>query len=566
MIEFERVGYTYPNSAAPTLHDLSLTIDEGSFVLVAGASGSGKSTFLRCLNGLVPHFYGGQFGGRALIDGRDTREHEPRDLAGIVGFVFQDPEAQMVVEVVEDELVFGMENLGLPTPIMRRRVEEVLDQLEVAHLRRRRVATLSGGERQRVAIAAVLAMQPRVLVLDEPTSQLDPHTAEEVLTALQKLNADLGLTIVLSEHRLERVVQYADHLIFFERAPDQPATIRIGSPREVLRNAPLAPPIVQLGRMLGWEPLPLTIKAGRQFVVAQGLDQPPEQTATTPRPDAASRATSLLSRWRVPSTATIPPSPAALEIDQLSVQINRHEILHRVSLTVDAGEIVTIMGRNGSGKTTLLRTIMGLVAPIQGTITSHGQALLTIPTEERARFVGYVPQDPRALLFQETVADELGWTLAQQQRSSKGVDVAERVRQTLDDFGLTHLAGQHPRDVSGGEQQRVAVATILVGDPPVLLLDEPTRGLDYRSKANLIALLERFKHRGHAIVLVTHDVEFVAACADRIVLLGNGEVVVAGPPRALLNESLIFSPQIGKLFRHRPWLTVAEAVAGLREG
>ncbi|MDP9310327.1 MAG: energy-coupling factor ABC transporter ATP-binding protein, partial [Chloroflexota bacterium] len=206
MIEFVHVSYTYANAKQPALVDLSLCIDEGDFVLVMGASGSGKSTFLRCINGLVPHFYGGQWGGQVRVAGRDTRRNDPRQLADVVGFVFQDPEAQMVVEVVEDELVFGMENLGISPQIMRRRVEEVLDQLEIAHLRRRRVTTLSGGERQRVAIAAVLAMQPKVLVLDEPTSQLDPHTAEEVLTALQKLNADLGLTIVLSEHRLERVV------------------------------------------------------------------------------------------------------------------------------------------------------------------------------------------------------------------------------------------------------------------------------------------------------------------------------------------------------------------------
>ncbi|MEI7771466.1 MAG: ABC transporter ATP-binding protein, partial [Chloroflexales bacterium] len=210
MIELSHVSYRYPGAAAAAIHDLTLSIAEGEFLLVCGPSGAGKSSFLRLLNGLVPHFYGGRFSGGVRLWGRDTLQHQPRDMADLVGFVFQDPESQFVVDVVEDEIVFGMENLGLPQTIMRRRAEEVLDQLGISHLRRQRVSALSGGEKQRVAIAAVLAAQPRALVLDEPTSQLDPHGAEEVLTALQKLNADLGLTIILCEHRLERVVQYAD--------------------------------------------------------------------------------------------------------------------------------------------------------------------------------------------------------------------------------------------------------------------------------------------------------------------------------------------------------------------
>ncbi|HNP73871.1 MAG TPA: ABC transporter ATP-binding protein, partial [Kouleothrix sp.] len=231
MIEFERVSYSYPGAGRPALRDLSLAIGEGEFVLVCGPSGAGKSTLLRLINGLVPHFHGGALAGDVRAWGRSIRSHQPRDMADLVGFVFQDPEAQLVVDIVEDELAFAMENLGLPPRLMRRRVEEVLDQLGIAHLRHRQIAQLSGGERQRVAIASVLAAQPRALVLDEPTSQLDPHAAEEVLTALQKLNADLGLTIVLSEHRLERVVQYADRVISMPGAGAQPI---IGAPREVL--------------------------------------------------------------------------------------------------------------------------------------------------------------------------------------------------------------------------------------------------------------------------------------------------------------------------------------------
>jgi energy-coupling factor transporter ATP-binding protein EcfA2 len=544
MIQFEHVSYTYPGADQPALYDVSLSLADGEFVLIAGTSGSGKSTLLRCINGLVPHFYGGHFGGRVLVAGHDTREHEPRDLAHIVGFVFQDPEAQMVVEVVEDELVFGMENLGIDPRVMSRRVEEVLDQLEIAHLRHRRVTTLSGGERQRVAIAAALAMQPQVLVLDEPTSQLDPHTAEEVLTALQKLNADLGLTIALSEHRLERVVQYADRLIVLDRQIGRAPTVVAGPPRDVLVYSPLAPPLAQLGRALSWEPLPLTIKEGRRFVVEQGLD-------TYMRPPSISET----------DRRVITNSPPALRVEGLSVRLARHDILYQVSLNVAGGELVALMGRNGSGKTTLLRAIMGLVTPERGRIWAGEQEITALPTEQRARYIGYVPQDPRALLFEETVANELRWTLAHL-RSGEHAD--ERVKQTLELLRIAHLVQAHPRDLSGGEQQRVALAAILVADPVVLLLDEPTRGLDYQAKAALIDLLGKLQQAGRAIILVTHDVELVAASADRIVLLGDGEVVVEGAPVELLNDSLIFSSQIGKLFRHQRWLTVEDALTALR--
>ena len=557
MIEFDRVWYTYPQLSRPTLHDVTLRIEEGEFALVAGPSGAGKSTLLRCINGLVPHFYGGTWQGRVRVAGRDTREHEPRSLSDVVGFVFQDPEAQMVVEVVEDELVFGMENLRLDPRLMRRRVEEVLDQLEIAHLRRRRLSTLSGGERQRVAIAAVLTTQPRVLVLDEPTSQLDPHTAEEVLTALQKLNADLGLTIVLSEHRLERVVQYVDRIIFC-RGPDdaEPAGLISGTPREVLATAPFAPPLVEVGRAAGWEPLPLTIKAARRFAAPLAL--PP---APVGEPEAHASPRKRMWPRREPAPTVTP----TLAVAGLHVTLDGRDVLHGINIDARAGEILAIMGRNGSGKTTLLRAIMGLVPPASGAIAIDGHDLASLSTEARARSIGYVPQDPRTLLFQPTVRQELAWTLdVSGNAAATGAPAADPVEPLLVRFGLERYAGAHPRDLSSGEQQRVALATALVRDPRLLLLDEPTRGLDYLNKHKLIAALRELRAEQRAILLVTHDVELVAMCADRIVLMGDGEVVTEGPARALLHDSLIFSSQIGKLFPRQQWLTAEEAIAGLR--
>ena len=261
MIELERMGVTFTDAPAPVLSGVDLSIPEGELVLVVGRTGSGKTTLLRALNGLVPHFSGGTLHGRVVVDGRDTRTHRPRDLADVVGFVGQDPLAGFVTDTVEDELAYGMESLGLPADVMRKRVEETLDLMGLAEVRDRPVADLSGGQQQRVAIGSVLTTHPRVLVLDEPTSALDPLAAEEVLATLQRLVHDLGLTVVLAEHRLERVVQYADRLVL---VPGGGGAVVHGEPGDVLRDAPVAPPVVELGRVAGWRPLPLSVRDARR--------------------------------------------------------------------------------------------------------------------------------------------------------------------------------------------------------------------------------------------------------------------------------------------------------------
>lgn len=532
MIRFDRVTYRYPGAKAPILRDVSLEIGEGEFALVIGASGAGKSTLLRCINGLVPHFYGGVLEGTVRVAGRDPVQAGPAAMSRLVGFVFQNPEAQFVVDTVEAELAFAMENHNLPPAAMRKRIEEVLDQLGIAHLRERRISTLSGGEKQRVAIAAVLTLQPQVLVLDEPTSQLDPQAAEEVLTALQKLNADLGLTIVLSEHRLERVLQYADRLIYLPGGGQAPLQ---GAPQEILAQIDLAPPLVQLGKALGWHPLPLTIKEARRLAEGLSLQASPLSIGS-------------------PS-----PSPVEIAIHDLWYAYDGRPALRGITLEIHQGECVALMGRNGSGKTTLLKHLVGLLQPARGSVLVRGLDTRRVDLETLIRFVGYVPQNPDALLFAERVRDELAFT-----RANHGLADAAFDEALLERLGLAPLAEAYPRDLSVGERQRVALASILAARPEIILLDEPTRGADYLQKRALARYLAEEKAQGHTVILSTHDVELAASLVDRVIILGDGEVVVDGPTREVMTHSLVFSTQMGRLFRDDRFLTVEDVLRGVK--
>ena len=552
MITFEHVTYRYPQPAgsrplAPALNDLSLHIDEGELVLVVGSSGAGKSTFLRCLNGLTPHFYGGQLSGQIRVAGRDPVTLGPQSMAHTVGMVFQDPETQFVADQVEDELVFGMESQALPPALMRKRVEEVLDQLTIAHLRGRRINTLSGGEKQRVAIAAVLTMNPELLVLDEPTSQLDPQSAEEVLVAIRRLNEDLGLTVVVAEHRLERVVQFVDRVLYLP-GEGQPL---LDEPRAVMAAIALNPPLAALGKAKGWQPLPLTVKQARRFLPRD------LRSLAVERSVAAENAT----------LADRPPSPAVagaaplVSVEGVSFSYAGREALHNASLTLYPGEVVALMGRNGSGKSTLLKLLAGLSKPARGSVSLAlaGQQIDTrsAPLDEIVRVVGYVPQNPGALLFKDTVLEELAFTRA----GHKLPPDPAADRALLARLGLAEQAERYPRDLSSGQRQRVALAAILVAEPQVLLLDEPTRGLDYQQKEALTAILLDLRRQGRAVLLATHDVELVARSADRVVLLGEGAVVVDGPIRQVMTGSLVFASQVNKLYRDPRYLVVEDAVA-----
>lgn len=518
-VEFIHVRYRYPGASRAALDGLSFTLAAGEFVLVAGPSGAGKSTLLRCINGLVPHFSGGVLHGSIRVHGVDPVAATPQVMSRHVGFVFQDPEAQFVLDRVEDEIAFALENAAMPPQEMRVRVEETLDLLDLAPLRDRALATLSGGERQRVAIAAALALRPAVLVLDEPTSQLDPKSAEDVLSALARLNADLGLTVVLAEHRLERALPFADRLLYL---PAGGAAPLLDEPRAVLQEIEQTPPLVRVAKRLGWSPLPLTIKEGLRHSRGLQLDSLP-----------------------APSRPALPTRPV-VEARGVSVRYGAQPVLRGVDFALAAGEIVTILGRNGSGKTTLLRTLVGLVRPHAGRVMVAGRESARMEVAEICRHVGYLPQDPNTLLFADTVAAELAVTLRNHGYATGSGPVAPD--ELLRHLGLADLADAYPRDLSVGERQRVALAAIMVAKPAALLLDEPTRGLDYAAKADLSRLLLEWRSEGMGIAVVTHDVELAAQLADRVVVMSQGEVIAQGAPATVLATSPLFAPQIARLF------------------
>lgn len=563
MIKINNLTFRYSDTDKPALRDINLEIQDGEFVLITGPSGGGKSSLCRCLNGLIPHFYGGELTGKVEVDGLDVLEHPTRELSTRVGMVFQDPENQLVAMDVDREIAFGLENLGFPRELIAKRVEEALDTVGIAGLRHRAITELSGGEKQRVAIASVLALYPNILVLDEPTSELDPKGAEEVLAMVERLNDELGLTAILVEHRLDRVVQHIDRLVVL----DGGMIMADGDPRTILSDSKVAqsgvgmPPVVKLSQGLKERGIsigntPLTVKEGRAALAkvfqcqlaaknfhsyhckAQSAEAIPKDSKTRlfRFPFATSRA--LAQRNDI-------ARPLIEVRDLWHAYPNGFVALKNISLKICGGEFIAIMGRNASGKTTLVKHFNGLLKPTKGDVLVNGSNTKEKTIAELAKKVGYVFQNPNNHLFADTVEEEIAFTLRNLGFSHQ--EMKPMIDQVLERFGLVPYRRQYPRSLSGGEKQRVALASILVAQPKIIILDEPTRGMEYELKAELMRFLDEYRRDSKTVILVTQDVETVAEYGDRVILLSEGGIVVDGTKREVLSQALLFSPQINRL-------------------
>jgi energy-coupling factor transport system ATP-binding protein len=507
VLRVEALTYTYGGAPAPSLRDVSLTVAPGEFVVVAGLSASGKSTLLRAATGLVPHFHGGTFGGRVVVGGLDTREHGPSDLSAVAGTLFQDPETQIVLGTVRNELAFPLENRGASPAAVARGVEEVALALGIEALLDRSTSELSGGELQRVALGAALAGRPRLVLLDEPTSQLDPVAGDELVWLLRRLNEEWGTAVVLAEHRLERCLAHADRVVVLEDG----AVVCDAPPREFLtwageRAPALQTPGARLFARAGLRPPPAGVREARATLRAHGLL---DEATPAPAPEAAAPKR----RRRRRDT-----EPAALACRDLWVELSGgRAVLRAVDLRLEPGERVALMGRNGAGKSTLLRHLGGLGKPTRGRVEAAGRVALLL-------------QNPNDYLLHERVADEAPAA-------------------ALRAVGIEGLSDRHPRDLSGGERQRLALAIVMGGDAPpaAVCLDEPTRGMDRAVKGELADRLRALANEGVAVLVATHDAEFAATFARRVVLLADGRPIADGPTADVLTGGWYFATETARI-------------------
>lgn len=527
-IKIKDLTYAYPKSKTPSLKNIDLEIEEGQFVLILGGSGSGKSTLLRAIAGLIPGFYGGTLKGSVQIDNMEINQLSRREIVQKIGILFQDPENQIVMTDVEHELTFGLENIGIPLNIMKRRVMEISESLDLFPILNRGIEELSGGQKQKVALGSILAMQPEVLLLDEPTSQLDPVSGEDTIALAKRLNEDNGLTVVLVEQRLERCFHIADRVIIIENGSiifdctDKNQMAKWA----VQKNLSYIPPVSQLFVESGYEKIPFTVKDGRNLLKSIYDDSDEKDPFVKPKLGNEINREVLVS------------------IEKAAYHLKNGEpILENISMEVRSEDFTVIMGENGAGKSTLLKLINGLYKPTTGQINVMNQDTRKVTVEDLACDVGYLSQNPNDYLFSQTVKEEILFTL-----KNRGLKDDGEVNRLLEKLEIADYANGNPRDLSTGERQRVALASILALGPKLLLLDEPTRGLDYQLKNRLGILLQELQKEGTGIVVVTHDVEFAAEYAKTVILLSRGKVIDSGEKHKMFTQSTFYSSQISKLF------------------
>ncbi len=547
IIEVRDLRYSYPNANAQALNGIDLTIDEGEFVLLTGPSGCGKTTFCRTLNGLIPHFYNGVMEGSVVVTGLNTKEHQTPELAQHVGLIFQNPDNQIFALTVEKDVGFGLENQGVHKEEMIKEIDWALEAVGISHLKDRATHELSGGQKQRLAIASILAMRPKILVLDEPTSFLDPIGAERIFLVLDKLNREHGITILLIEHRVDLAARYVDRVVIFSEGK----IISNGTPEDIFAS--------EETRLSGVG-IPKVVDLYNRL---KGLGFPLKRTPLTP--DTLVRQLEEVFHnypTKLPVRSIIPDLDEVAGEHHYKPVIEVHDVsytypsgvkaLDGVSLVIHKGEFLAIMGENGAGKTTLVKHFNGLLRPDKGHIKVDGGDISDTSVASISRKVGLVFQNPDDQLFSESVEEEVRFALHNFGFDAEATE--KRVNWALNLLDIDRYRKSSPFILSGGERKRVALGSVLAWDPEIVVLDEPTIGQDHGQKERLMHFLMQLRTQGKTTIIVTHDVEFVAECKPRVVLMADGNVIADGPVKAVmtndnaLKRASVSPPEITKVF------------------
>jgi ATPase components of various ABC-type transport systems, contain duplicated ATPase len=553
-LELHNVSYYYPNAPEPSMRMINLTVKKGTFIGIMGAAGAGKTTLSLCLNGLIPQLLEGKLTGQVIVAGLDVKKTPVQSLAKILGLVLQDPESQIIGRTVEEDTAFGPRNFLVPLEEIQRRINHTLEKVRLQGYNQRLTQELSGGEKQRLAIAGVLVMEPEILVLDEPTSELDPVGRSEIYETLDDLRRQKELTILLVDHSSEELLKKADEIVVL----NQGELVWRGDPTELFRSIPLLRkfgikplPVSLLGWALyekGWvsfDEIPLNISSAEHLI--RGLLR---------RHGSLSDKLQSLPHLRPQKMGSFQTSETQTEnsvlIRDLDYQYNSDQpALQGINLTIKTGEFVALIGKNGAGKTTLAKHLNGLLKPTCGDVIVEGMNTLNYDTSQLAKTIGYVFQNPDHQIFSVTVEKELEYGL--KNAGYKGREIKERVDQVLKLTGLEQYRQVHPYTLGKGERQMIAVASILVIKPKILVVDEPTTGSDWAGVQTMMALISQLHLAGTTIIMISHDMDLVAQNAQRVIVLKDGGIVLDGSPQdvfsqeEILLDAAIVPPQLCRL-------------------
>lgn len=522
-IEIKNLNFTYPLEKKKSLEDINLSIEKGSLLLVAGKSGSGKSTLGRAIVGTVPHFYGGTIGGQIKIDGKLIEKMSHKERAEKITMVFQDPEKQLMMNKVNREVAFGLENISANEKVIKRRVYEALQFSGILNLAERDITSLSGGEKQKVVVASALAYMPQCIILDEPTSQLDPSSAEEVINLVKKINEELGITVIVVEHRVNRWFDAADSIAVMDKGK-----IRLFKDKEDFYNNcsedefMFLPDYLKFFKRIKIKFMPANFKKARIEFLNSDISLKNEYENTYNE-----------------------EHQTILTIKNLSYINDSKNILKNINFTVNKGDFISIMGANGAGKSTFLKSIMGLI-DYEGIMELYNQNAKDMDLRSIAKHIGYVSQNPNDYLSKDTVYEEIKFTM-----DNYGIYDEKVIEEVLKELEIYDLKDKNPRDLSGGQRQRVAIASILVLKPEMILLDEPTRGLERELKLKLGKVLKRLNEEGTTIILVTHDTDFASSFCSRYILMFNGSIAADGGKKEVLSDGIFYTTSINKLLRDK---------------